>query len=361
MENMSNHSSERNIWLDEMKGLTIILVVLGHVLEGAIGKEILRNSILAEFIDNSIGLFHMPLFFVLSGIAFSYLKDRIKICKQCCNILILYFFWSIIMYVLKELFPSIVNVAYDDHILLCLFCKPISPYWYFLVLFDYYLIHSVLNRTNFCQRAELVFATILSGIAPLFWTIGPDKLLSYVYRLTFNFIFFLLGTYLRKYSLDVPVSRMLKSVSKRRVVAVVLVLFAILISLIGNCEKLFYIPFFKTFSVLCCLLLFLTGSYSLLCSEKNIRKWQGCISYFGNNVIYIYVLHNYLTVAIRVIYIRSGIILPDILYVSINLCITIAVCCMVAEICKRVQILNVFFMPVKVLDSVKMKKTRGND
>lgn len=183
----------RNIWLDLLKGITIILVIIGHILSGANGKSILHNHYLAKSIDDAIGVFHMPMFFLLSGIAFSYIKNRKnKIVENSINILLLYVIWSCVMYLLKELFPQIINVAYDDSLIVCLLYKPISPYWYFLVLFEYYIMHVLFDKIHI-KYLELVFAVVISGLAPVFWSIGPDKTSSYIFRALFHFVFFYYG------------------------------------------------------------------------------------------------------------------------------------------------------------------------
>jgi fucose 4-O-acetylase-like acetyltransferase len=53
-----NYSTERIEWIDIAKGIGIMLVVIGHLIS--------RDSYLGQF----IGSFHMPLFFLLSGMCF---------------------------------------------------------------------------------------------------------------------------------------------------------------------------------------------------------------------------------------------------------------------------------------------------
>ena len=62
---------ERVLWLDFMKGIAIILVVVGHVLDGVFGQEMFQHSNWMRVLYNIIYSFHMPFFFMLSGIALS--------------------------------------------------------------------------------------------------------------------------------------------------------------------------------------------------------------------------------------------------------------------------------------------------
>lgn len=62
-------ASQRVFWVDNLKGILIILVVAGHVLQSAIDM-----NMTSEYMDNIfkwIYSFHMPLFFVISGFVYS--------------------------------------------------------------------------------------------------------------------------------------------------------------------------------------------------------------------------------------------------------------------------------------------------
>lgn len=80
-------SNKRDITLDILKGIGIILVVLGHIYSG-FGKSI-------------IYLFHMPLFFFASGAVLSY-SDKVsslQLGKKAKRLLIPYFFFSLLSFV----------------------------------------------------------------------------------------------------------------------------------------------------------------------------------------------------------------------------------------------------------------------
>lgn len=56
---------------DAVKGAAIILVVIGHVWRGLYAAGIIPSTALFERVDAAIYLFHMPVFFFLSGLFFS--------------------------------------------------------------------------------------------------------------------------------------------------------------------------------------------------------------------------------------------------------------------------------------------------
>ena len=64
---------KREKWLDALKGVAIILVVIGHIIDGNLAKGTL-TSMWVRYIYNGIYLFHMPLFFTLSGMAYALSK-----------------------------------------------------------------------------------------------------------------------------------------------------------------------------------------------------------------------------------------------------------------------------------------------
>lgn len=62
------HPSARVLWVDLARGLGILLVVLGHVNRGLYDAELHSSSQLYRSLDDGLYLFHMPLFFMLSGL-----------------------------------------------------------------------------------------------------------------------------------------------------------------------------------------------------------------------------------------------------------------------------------------------------
>lgn len=64
------HPVSRDLSLDVAKGLGIILVVIGHAWRGLDSAGMIGNPDLFQAIDHFIYAFHMPLFFLLSGMTF---------------------------------------------------------------------------------------------------------------------------------------------------------------------------------------------------------------------------------------------------------------------------------------------------
>lgn len=80
---------ERERWIDGVKGIAIILVVLGHVLDGYIGANMYADSQnILKNLSYIIKIFHMPLFIIISGYLYEkYVLYSSNINKKIANFL----------------------------------------------------------------------------------------------------------------------------------------------------------------------------------------------------------------------------------------------------------------------------------
>ena len=88
-------------WVDAARGIGIVLVVFGHVWRGLWQADILTDAALFAGVDAAIYLFHMPLFFLVSGMFFekSVLRDGVvaSILKRCETLIYPLLLWSWIL------------------------------------------------------------------------------------------------------------------------------------------------------------------------------------------------------------------------------------------------------------------------
>ena len=94
---------ERERWIDGVKGIAIILVVLGHVLDGYIGANMYADSQnILKNLSYIIKIFHMPLFIIISGYLYEkYVLYSSNINKKIANFMLMYFIWNFIWWVFK--------------------------------------------------------------------------------------------------------------------------------------------------------------------------------------------------------------------------------------------------------------------
>lgn len=118
---------KRIIWIDSIKGVLIILVVLGHAIQSS-----LRDACFQNHLWNLIYSFHMPAFMAISGwFAFSTTTKNINVgavCKRRFDqLMVPYLSWSLLRYV--------ISMDYSIENLSRIVIDPDSYFWFLWVLF----------------------------------------------------------------------------------------------------------------------------------------------------------------------------------------------------------------------------------
>ncbi|MBQ1547626.1 MAG: acyltransferase family protein [Lachnospiraceae bacterium] len=176
-------SSKRNLTVDTLKGVAILLVVFGHCLNNVIESPLVETPpAWIPAAKNFIYFFHMPLFFFLSGI-FSYktashglktaLIDKIK------RLLVPYVVFSVLTTVVKVIFSDYQNNPRELSVLLRAWYEPIGIYWFLYALFFISILYCIVVAIVKDEtRSNVIFLSI--GIAlyilgyhleklPIFW------------------------------------------------------------------------------------------------------------------------------------------------------------------------------------------------
>ena len=136
----------REKWVDDVKVIACILVVLGHFFQSMTKANILSENDLYEWFNTTIYYFHVPLFFICSGYLYqkySKVNDfknwKKNVAKKALALGVPYVTFSTATWVLKTIFSDSVNDqigGLGDTLLL----HPTSPYWYLYALFFIFLI-----------------------------------------------------------------------------------------------------------------------------------------------------------------------------------------------------------------------------
>lgn len=136
----------REIWVDNVKVIACVLVVLGHFYQSMTKAGILPAGDLFLWFNQTIYYFHVPLFFICSGYLYQKLSrvDDIRswgknVLKKALNLGIPYFIFSTAIWVLKTVFSGSINDrlgGLGD----TLFLHLALPYWYLYALFFIFLI-----------------------------------------------------------------------------------------------------------------------------------------------------------------------------------------------------------------------------
>jgi len=180
--------------LDIAKGFGILLVVLGHLFDGLIVARYFPSSVhwpaLWVYV---IYLFHMPLFFVVSGHLASgkHRPAGQTVARLLPTIVYPYFLWSILeglaLVYLSRYTTSHLTLASLIRIL----WNPIVPYWFLYALFLCQVAYLATRR--FSHRVQIAAAVVLF-LVPLFLPGLIERMRSLILLETVRgFLFFTLG------------------------------------------------------------------------------------------------------------------------------------------------------------------------
>ena len=184
----------REKWVDDVKVIACILVVLGHFFQSMTKANILPENGLYQWFNTTIYYFHVPLFFMCSGYLYqkySKVNDfrswKKNVAKKALALGVPYVTFSTATWVLKTVFSSSVNDqigGLGDTLLL----HPTSPYWYLYALFFIFLI-----TPTFSTVKMAVVGLAIAALAKAFILTGGGTGIYAVSIVLANEIWFVLG------------------------------------------------------------------------------------------------------------------------------------------------------------------------
>lgn len=159
----------REKWVDDVKVIACILVVLGHFFQSMTKANILPENDLYKWFNMTIYYFHVPLFFICSGYLYqkhSKVNDfkswKKNVAKKVLALGVPYVTFSTATWVLKTVFSDSVN-KHADSLLETLVLNPSAPYWYLYALFFLFLITPTFTSLK-VTVAGLLVATVAKGL-----------------------------------------------------------------------------------------------------------------------------------------------------------------------------------------------------
>ena len=137
---------KREKWVDDVKVIACILVVLGHFFQSMIKANILPENDLYGWFNTTIYYFHVPLFFICSGYLYQKYSKVNSVGSWCKNVAkkalalgVPYATFTTATWVLKKVFSSSVNDQIGG-LGNTLLLHPTAPYWYLYALFFIFLV-----------------------------------------------------------------------------------------------------------------------------------------------------------------------------------------------------------------------------
>lgn len=184
----------REKWVDDVKVIACILVVLGHFFQSMTKANILPENNLYKWFNTTIYYFHVPLFFICSGYLYQkYSKvNEIKswkknVAKKALVLGVPYVTFTVATWVLKTVFSGSVNDqigGLGDTLLL----HPTSPYWYLYALFFIFLV-----TPTFSTLKMGVVSLAIAALAKAYILMGGGTGIYAVSTVLTNEIWFVLG------------------------------------------------------------------------------------------------------------------------------------------------------------------------
>lgn len=284
--NSENHYKE----IDYLKGLAIILMILGHSIAGRnLGME---NSGICKIFYDFIYSFHMSLFFFASGFLYRYYDNYFNyITKKVKRILMPYVIFCIAIILVRMMLPGFtVEEASTKEMLLSILLYG-GTLWFLYVLFLIFLIFPLLDKITYGWRrgggiTVLLVLIVLECILP------PIELFE-LSDLIFYLIPFIIG---RMFRLNNYYDK-LKNIDHRHIYIICGILFHIVLFI--ACLNL-DIDWLKRaisiiISVVGCFWVF------LLIQTIKCNKVKYYLTEFGNYSLQIYLFNGYFIAAIRIL------------------------------------------------------------
>ena len=330
---------QREIWIDNVKVVACILVVLGHFFQSMTKSNILPENDLYKWFNQTIYYFHVPLFFICSGYLYQKLSVVNDVHSWGRNVLkkllvlgIPYFTFSLATWVLKTLFSSSVNSkigGLGD----TLFLHPTSPYWYLYALFFLFLITPTFRKRSMAMIG-LIIALAFKALG-IFEEGYGVQVISYILS---NEIWFAIGIclsvlefkkYLQKRSLIAPIA-----------IGVIFLLLSVWVYMIEIDHGV--IRF----------LLGLLACFAVITSMEKIYENRGQTAAFGILAKYtmpIFLMHTLFAAPLRTVLFKLG-IQNAVIHVILGIAISFIGPMIAAVIMKKSKWLEFFLYPGKFIE-----------
>lgn len=322
---------QRVEWIDACKGFTMLLVILGHCLDGYLKAKLFVSDFWwMQMLFDFIYSFHMPLFFVLSGYLFYYSYNECpfkKIKYKILDLALLYFGYSVVQVLVQILLASQVNrnISVKDIFLLPVYTIP--PYWYLYVLMFLYLISSAFFKPM--KVKYLVVSVVIAGISLLL----PYAREFSVSRVAYYLPFFIFGGFSCIFRLEYKAHRW----HLIPLLAFSLILYS------GDLTNKFYDVF-----IALALSLIVLECFWNFHSFSKVWLFNLC----GKYCLPIYLIHCYLTAGTRII-LHYFHVNNSAIYISIGMILGIFVPILVYKICLQKEFLFFIFKPIQELKNIR--------
>lgn len=342
---MDVKSNNQFVFINILKSIACICVLVGHVLKGMIKYGIEIHLVLYH-INTFVYLFHVPCFFFASG--YLYGKNDIEgigqylrfIGKKLIVLGVPYLICSIATILFSSVLSGDMHTSYSFSAIAFLWKEPVAQYWYLYALFELFLIIPIIefvfkNLNKFLILVLFTVATLL---------IYPD-IDCVAYVTGYAYIFYM-GVYFIKTNL---LDR--SGIMEKRTSYIFLCSCVGCIVIYGVYAKVIACETFNNGSILKSivsplLVLMIVGISIAIGNMKNcVNRFLIWLSQYS---LYVYLFHTWFTGTLRVILHRVGVI-NCWLQAASGIAVGLLGSVLLAVIIRKVPLFRVWFEPLKVL------------
>jgi fucose 4-O-acetylase-like acetyltransferase len=200
--------NDRKEWIDYAKGIGIILVVYGHLLSNGYHDGLDIPGHFYELSRNILYSFHMPFFFLLSGLlaedSLQKRGSREYVIDKLRRIAYPYFLWSTIQIIIEVIFSDHTQNGTTLSNLFTILYRPWGQFWFIYSLFFMHIIYAILSGTERFAKPALVIAGFVLFFNPLPATLvlfsNPLPIeVPILYQFSTYFMYFVFGIFFQRY------------------------------------------------------------------------------------------------------------------------------------------------------------------
>lgn len=290
--------------VDIAKGIGIIFVVIGHVMQGVFDAGITIDEFSYRLAYDIIYSFHMPMFFLISGLFFfstlDYVGSRQMVKQKVGTILYPYILWFIIQGSLEFLAAGIKNNPVEASIIFAVW-EPRMQFWFLYALFAF-----VITTCFIFHNLGKGWIFLLLPMSLLVY-LNPDKLPE-------GFIFYYFSGFYVYFATGLAISLIPQRFYAFTLPTIIAVIAPIAISLLYFYGRALYSEVSKTQTMLTYFLALAMIFYILFFSKwlaaackPSVRATTTILSYLGKHSLVIYLIHIIAASGIRIVLIKLGV------------------------------------------------------
>lgn len=340
-------STEKIVFVDILKAIACLCVLIGHVINGMM-KDGMDVSEPLRLLNSYVYLFHVPCFFFASG--YLYANKRLTgwreylqfVGKKLITLAVPYFACSIAYILFSSIISSEMHTAYAISAITELWRTPVAQYWYLYALFEMFLLVPVIERILPKVDSRWIF---LLFVGSALWIDSSVNSVAYLASYT---CFFYLGVCFRRadllnrhyfVSLN-PYGLLVAGLSLSMIVY-----FFYRLMVAGN---VFTSDLTSGLKCITRLLLVVTIVVIAIAVSKMNNKANKLLLWLSQFSLYIYLFHTWFTGSLRILLRKTG-IRNDWIQAVCGIAIGLVGSLVAAMAIKRVPLLRIWIEPLQVM------------